>query len=106
MGGLSGVLLLFVRRRAMHGAWARVSMVIGAVLLAVSATGLMACNSGIAYPTPSGASTITVIANSDPFTLNSNGTTNTGVTQACSGTVANPSAPCAQTTFQVSLTVK
>ena len=105
MGGLTGVLLLFVRRRAMHGAWGRASMFIGAVLLAVAASGLMACNTGIAYPTPSGTSTITVIADSDPFVV-SNGTVNTGETQTCSGTVANPSAPCAQATFQVSLTVK
>jgi sugar lactone lactonase YvrE len=106
MGGLTGVLLLFVRRRAMQGAWGRVSMIIGAALLAVSATGLMACNSGIAYPTPAGASTITVIANSDPFAVKSDGTTDTTVTQACTGTVAIPATPCAQATFQVSLTVK
>jgi sugar lactone lactonase YvrE len=114
MGGLTGVMLLLVRRRATHGAWARVSMLIGMALLAVSATGLMACNGGNPYTTPTGTSTITVYANSDPFALNSNGTVNTSATQSCGGTVAgsnppqgNPAdAPCAQATFQISLTVK
>lgn len=114
MGGLTGVLLLFVRRRAMGGAWGRVSMLVGMALLAVSATGLMACNSGTAYSTPAGTSTVTVYANSDPFALNSNGTVNNQQTQPCGGTVAgsnppqgNPAdAPCAQATFQISLTVK
>jgi len=113
MGGLTGVLLLFVRRRAMQGVWGRVSMLIGMALLAVSATGLMACNSGIPYATPAGTSTITVYANSDPFALNSNGTINNQETQPC-GTIpgSNPptggpkQAPCAQASFQVSLTVK
>jgi hypothetical protein len=114
MGGLTGVMLLFVRRRTMHGAWATVSMLIGMALLAVSATGLMACNGGNPYATPAGTSTITVYANSDPFALNSNGTVNNNQTQTCGGTVAgsnppqgNPAdAPCAQATFQISLTVK
>jgi hypothetical protein len=113
IGGLTGVLLLFVRRRAMQGVWGRVSMLIGMALLAVSATGLMACNSGIPYATPAGTSTITVYANSDPFALNSNGTINNQETQPC-GTIpgSNPptggpkQAPCAQASFQVSLTVK
>ena len=114
MGGLTGVLLLFVRRRAKRGAWGRVSMLVGMALLAVSATGLMACNSGVSYSTPAGTSTVTVYANSDPFALNSNGTVNTSDTQPCGGIVAgsnppqgNPAdAPCAQATFQISLTVK
>ena len=115
IGGLTGMVLLFARRRAMHGAWARVSMIVGVALIAVIATGLTACGTGVVpYATPAGTSTITVIANSDPFALNSNGTPNTGTTQPCGGTIAgsnppqgNPAdAPCAQATFQVSLTVK
>jgi hypothetical protein len=111
MGGLSGVLLLFVRRRAMHGAWGRLTMLIGMVLLGVSASGLMACNNGVQYLTPAGTSTITVYGNSDPFVV-TNGTVNPIETQPC-GTAAgsNPpqgiptGAPCAQATFQISLTV-
>jgi sugar lactone lactonase YvrE len=114
MGGLTGVLLLFVRSRAMHGAWGRVTMLIGGGLLAVSASGLMACSNGAQFTTPSGTSTITVYANSDPFALNTNGTVNPAETQPCGGTIpgsnppqGNPTvAPCAQATFQISLTVK
>jgi len=114
IAGPIGVVLLFARRRAMQGAWARVSMIVGVALIAVIATGLTACGTAVVYPTPAGTSTITVIANSDPFALNSNGTPNTGTTQPCGGTIvgSNPSqgnpadAPCTQSTFQVSLTVK
>jgi hypothetical protein len=115
IGGLTGVALLFARRRAMQGAWARVSMIVGVALIAVITSGLTACGTGVVpYATPAGTSTITVIANSDPFALNSNGTPNTGTTQPCGGTIVgsnppqgNPAvAPCTQTTFQVSLTVK
>jgi ABC-type oligopeptide transport system substrate-binding subunit len=114
MGGLTGAMLLLVRRRTLHGAWGRVSMILALALLAAAATGLTACSSGVQFKTPSGSSTITVIANSDPFALNSNGTVNTQATQTCGGTVAgsnppqgNPAdAPCAQATFQISLTVK
>jgi hypothetical protein len=115
IGGLTGVALLFARRRAMQGAWARVLMIVGVALIAVITSGLTACGTGVVpYATPAGTSTITVIANSDPFALNSNGTPNTGTTQPCGGTIAgsnppqgNPAdAPCTQSTFQVSLTVK
>lgn len=104
MGGLTGMLLLFVRRRAMHGAWGRVSMLIGMALLAVSAAGLTACTGANPYITPAGTSTITVYASSDPFVVTNNAV-NTGETQPCgSGNPAN--APCAQATFQISVTVK
>jgi sugar lactone lactonase YvrE len=114
IAGPIGVVLLFARRRAMQGAWARVSLIVGVALIAVIATGLTACGTAVVYPTPAGTSTITVIANSDPFALNSNGTPNTGTTQPCGGTIVgsnppqgNPAdAPCTQSTFQVSLTVK
>ena len=113
MGGLTGVLLLFVRRRAMHGAWGRLTVLIGAALLAVSASGLMACNNGAQFATPSGTSTITVYAYSDPFVV-SGGTINQGETQPCGGQVTgtNPpqgdptQLPCQKATFQISLTVK
>jgi sugar lactone lactonase YvrE len=113
MGGLTGALLLFVRRRAMHGAWARVTMLAGLALLAVSASGLMACSNGAQFGTPSGTSTVTVYADSDPFAV-ANGVVNQGQTQPCGGTVAgsNPpqgdptQLPCQRATFQISLTVK
>lgn len=104
MGGLTGLALLFIRRRAMRGAWGAVTMLAGMALLAFSATGLMACNNGIAYATPAGTSNITVVANSDPFVV-SKGTVNTGETQPC-GSGSPTMLPCAQATFQISLTVQ
>jgi hypothetical protein len=113
MGGLTGALLLFFRRRAMSGAWGRVTMLIGVVLLAISASGLMACSNGAQFGTPSGASTITVYADSDPFAFK-NGSVDPTETQPCGGQVpgTNPpqgdptQLPCQRATFQISLTVK
>jgi hypothetical protein len=113
LGGLTGLFLFWTRRRLVRGAWGKVTMLIGMVLLAVSASGLMACNNGVQFPTPAGSSTITVIASSDPYALNSNGSVNTGETQPC-GIIpgSNPPAesptlaPCTQPTFQIALTVQ
>jgi sugar lactone lactonase YvrE len=113
LGGLTGLIMFWTRRRLMRGALGTVTMLIGMVLLAVSASGLMACNNGVQFPTPPGSSTITVVASSDPFALNSNGSANTGETQPC-GIVSgsNPPtesptlAPCTQPTFQIALTVQ
>jgi hypothetical protein len=108
MGGLTGLALLFVRRRWMRKGLASFALLAGVILLGVSATGLTACNgiNGIQYPTPTGKSTITVYASSDPFTSGS-----TTVTQACG---INPTTklgdptlgPCSQKTYQVTLTVQ
>jgi len=113
LGGLTGLFLFWTRRRLVRGAWGKVTMLIGMVLLAISASGLMACNNGVQFSTPAGSSTITVIASSDPYALNSNGSVNTGETQPC-GIIpgSNPPtgsptlAPCAQPTFQIALTVQ
>jgi sugar lactone lactonase YvrE len=109
MGALTGLALLFVRRRAMRGAWGRVTMLIGMALLGLSATGLMACNNGIANATPAGTSNVTVYAYSDPYVVSS-GTPNQGETQPCGpASGSNPpqtQLPCQRATFQVSLTVQ
>ncbi len=113
LGGLTGLFLFWTRRRLVRGAWSTVTMLIGMVLLAVSASGLMACNNGIQFSTPPGSSTITVVASSDPYALNTNGSVNTGQTQPC-GIIpgSNPPtgsptlAPCTQPTFQIALTVQ
>jgi sugar lactone lactonase YvrE len=106
VGGLTGLFLFWTRRRMMRGAWGTITMVIGAALLAISASGLMACNSGIAFQTPAGTSTITVIASADPY-LNPS----TPTTQPCG---INPTtkqedptlAPCSQQTYSISLTAQ
>jgi sugar lactone lactonase YvrE len=106
LGGLTGLLLFWTRRRFVRGAWGTITMLIGAALLAISASGLMACNSGVAFKTPAGTSTITVIASSDPFTSGS-----TSSTQPCGvnskTNLPDPTlAPCSQQTFQFFLTVQ
>jgi sugar lactone lactonase YvrE len=105
LGGLSGLVLLFVRRRTMRGAWASVSLLAGVVLLAISAAGLTACSSSnIQFATPKGTSTVKVYAYADPYKANST------TTQACGANasgVATPGlAPCSMTTYQISLTVQ
>jgi sugar lactone lactonase YvrE len=108
LGGISGLLLFFTRRRFMRGVWGTVTMLIGIVLLGVSACGLMACNNGVQYVTPAGTSTVTVYADADPYASGS-----TTATQPC-GTIpgSNPPmgspalAPCSQQVYQISLTVQ
>jgi hypothetical protein len=106
MGGLSGLLLLFARRRRMRGVWSAAGLVIVAVILA----GASACSSnGLAYITPAGTTTVTVHAYADPFVV-TNGTTNVGLTQTCGNNAngaADPSvAPCMMSTFKVTLNVQ
>jgi hypothetical protein len=72
----------------------------------ILASSLMACNSGVAFSIPPGTSTITVIADADPYSTGS-----TTATQPCgiSKTPGLPSpalAPCSQQTYQISLTVQ
>jgi len=110
VGGLTGLLLFFARRRMMRGGWGMVAMVIGAALLGVSASGLVACTSGPSYKTPAGTSTITVVASADPFTTPPSSSNTTPPTQPCgtnSSGVPSPSlAPCTQPTFQITLMVQ
>lgn len=101
LGGLTGFSLLFVRRRMMRGAWGTITMLIAAVLLAGSASGLLACSSGASFVTPSGTSTVTVYASADPYATSADDTT-----KPCGVTGDPTSAPCSQQSFQVSLTVK
>lgn len=108
LGGLSGLSLLFLRRRMMRGAWAAVTMTIAVLLLAGSAAGLMACSS-TTYVTPAGTSTVTVYADSDPYVVSSSGAVNPQASQPCGSTDPTSGAayaPCVQQTFQVSLTVE
>jgi sugar lactone lactonase YvrE len=112
LGGATGLLIFFARRRFARGALGTAAMLIGMVLLAVSTTGLVACNSnGIQYRTPAGGSTITVYASADPFTALPSQATPTPATQPCVST-ANPpvygptEGPCTQQSFQISLTVQ
>jgi hypothetical protein len=101
LGGLTGLLLFRTRRRFMRRAWGKVALLIGAALLAVSASGLMACNTGVKYTTPTGKSTITVVASTDPYV---SPVASPPVTQPCGG--SPKLAPCSQPTFQITLTVE
>jgi hypothetical protein len=108
LGGLTGLLLLWTRRRMTRGAWGAITMLAGLILLAGAATGLMACNSGIAFATPAGTSTVTVYASADPYLSVANNTTQScGIIPGSTPPTASPKlAPCSQQTFQVSLTVQ
>lgn len=100
LAGPTGLLLFFARRRFMRRGWATISMVLAIALLGFAVSGLTACTSGAKYVTPTGTTTVTVVASSDPFVAGS-----TTSTQSCPAN--NPaSAPCAQQTFKVSLTVQ
>jgi hypothetical protein len=98
LGGLTGLFLFWTRRRLVRGAWGTVAMSIGMALLLVSASGLMACNSGVQSVTPRGTSTITVVANIDPYVTPM---VNPPKTQPCGA-----EGPCSQQTFQISVTVQ
>ena len=112
MGALTGLLLFFTRRRLMRGAWGTVTMLIGLVLLGVSATALTACaNNGIQYATPAGATTITVYASADPFATAPSSGTPTPTVQACGYNATTKKddptlAPCSQKAYQISVTVQ
>lgn len=109
LGGLSGLLLFRMRRRIMRGAWGTVAMVIGIALLAISASGLTACNSGgVQFSSPKGTSTITVVASIDPYV---SPMVSPPVTQACgidpTTNAGSPAlAPCSQPSFQITLDVE
>jgi sugar lactone lactonase YvrE len=107
-GGIAGLSLLLSRRRWMRGAWATVSMLVAIVLLAFSASGILACGGGAQFKTPAGTTTITVLANSDPYLAPP--PANTVTVQPCvdpvSGAQGPTQGPCTQNTFQISLTVQ
>jgi sugar lactone lactonase YvrE len=107
LAAMTGLLLFIARRRFARGSWRAISSMLGVALLAIAATGMVACtnNNPPAYVTPTGNSTITVYAWSDPFTTPPTASSATPSTQSCPAN--NPaSAPCAQQSFQVALTVK
>jgi hypothetical protein len=108
MGAASGLLLFFVRRRYLRGAWSQVTLLIAGLLLAASATGLTACSSTAANLTPTGTSTVTVYANADPYQSGSTTATQSCGTATVGGvTTASPAlTPCSQQSFKVSLTVQ
>lgn len=105
LAGLFGVGLLVKRRQlARSGLWGTMVLLI-AVALSLTALGAMsACGSSTSFMTPAGSSTVTVVADSDPYVSGS-----TTDTQAC-GTTSYSSAstylPCTQQSFNVSLTVQ
>ena len=97
----TGLLLLFARRRTTRRGWPAAVLVAGLMLLGSSAVGLTSCASGeAAYVTPAGTATVTVIASSDAIVPASNPPTS----QPCPAGAT--SAPCAQQTFQFTLTVQ
>ena len=105
LAGPTGLLLFFARRRFARRALLTIATTLAFILLGIAFGGMGACTSGIQYATPAGASTVTVIASSDPFTAAPTSSNANPGTQTCPAN--NPaSAPCAQQTFKVSLTVQ
>jgi sugar lactone lactonase YvrE len=109
--GFTGLLLLFARRRmkaiAHAGAWNVFLLVAAIGVLSAGILGSTGCTSGLAFATPTGTSTVTVNAWSDPYQSGS-----TSNTQACTVPGSNPSVinptlyPCSGQTFQLSVTVQ
>ncbi len=102
----TGLLLLFARRRFRNRAFANITLGLALIFAGIAASGIAACTSGVAYTTPTGASTVTVYASSDPWVPN----TSSSAVQPCgNGANGQPNtavAPCSQQAFQVSLTVQ
>ena len=105
LGGIAGLSLLLARRRWMRGAWATVSILIAIALLAFSASGILACGGGAQFKTPAGTTTITVVANADPYLAPPPASTVT-VQPCVANTTTGAPSPCSQNTFQISLTVQ
>ena len=105
LAGPTGLLLFFARRRFARRAWATIATTLAFILLGIAAGGMGACTSGVQNVTPTGTSTVTVVVSSDPFTTAPTSSNANPGTQTCPAN--NPaSAPCAQQTFKVSLTVQ
>ena len=81
-------------------------LLIAASLAALGA--MSGCSNGVSYKTPVGTSTVTVVASSDPYISGSTSSTQAcGIVPGSTPPTASPAlAPCAQQTFQVSLTVQ
>jgi sugar lactone lactonase YvrE len=108
IGGIAGLSLLVTRRRWMRGAWGTVSMLVAMVLLAFSASGILACGGGAKFTTPAGTTKITVWASADPYLAPP--PANTVTVQPCvnpvTGAQGPTQGPCSQNTYQITLTVQ
>jgi sugar lactone lactonase YvrE len=99
----AGLLLFFARKRFARAAWAKVTTGLGIVFVAIAIMGLGAC-SNASFVTPNGNSTITVYADSSPYTAASVAA-NSPVTTTCPADDPT-NAPCSQQTFQINLAVQ
>jgi len=105
LAGPAGLLLFFARRRFARHLRAPLAMIAALVLLGIAGLGLGACGGSPQNLTPAGTSTVTVYAWAQPFSTPPTSSNENPGTATCPDN--NPaSAPCSQTTFQVSLTVK
>jgi len=107
LGGLLGAMILWQRRRLERNEiWRGLTVLAAVAVSLVAASAFSACSSQMSFKTPTGSSTVTVIADSDPYTASGVGST----TQTCGVNAAgntDPSvAPCSQNTFTVNLTVQ
>jgi sugar lactone lactonase YvrE len=105
VGALTGLLLLWARRRTKREIWKFAVLLFGAILCGISAGGLIACNSSVKFVTPPGASTVTVIASADPYTEGSTSATQTCGIDKTTGQPSPTQPPCSQQIFQITLTV-
>jgi hypothetical protein len=100
-----GLLLLFARRRYAGRLSAILAIAAVAVLGGLAVTGLSACGSSTPFLTPTGTSTVTVVAYTDPFTTAPTKNNANPATQACPSNDPTQT-PCSEQTFKVALTVK
>ncbi len=104
-GGLFSLGFLVKRRKlARAGLWKAVGVifVLSAFLAALSA--VSGCSSGLSFRTPTGSSTVKVIASADPYVAGS--TTNIQTCTSAAGVTGPTEGPCTQQTFEVPLTVQ
>ena len=111
LAGPAGLLLFFTRRRFAGRLRTPIATIAALVLLGIAGLGLGACGSSPQNLTPAGTSTVTVYVWSQPFTAppstsNANPPTQTCGINPITGKPDPSLAPCSQTTYQVSLTVK
>jgi len=107
LAGPMGVLLFIARRRFRSRAFATVTLVFALLFAGIAASGILACTSGNIFTTPTGTSTVTVYASSDPFVVNgSNNAVQTCGTNPSTGQPDTALSPCAQRAFQVSVNVQ
>jgi sugar lactone lactonase YvrE len=100
ISGFFGIVFFFTRRRLVRsGVWNTTVAVLACLLCLGAADGLSGCGSGNSYVTPTGTSTITVVADSD------NGSKACPVNQT-TGQPDLTQFPCSEQTFSVKLTVQ